>query len=61
MLDNEDWDNELPTLIYHSHGAHCSSSRVHHLELMIKNYGEKHGKTLNSYCIPIGDLAEETD
>ena len=23
MLDEDDWDNELPTLIYHSHGAHC--------------------------------------
>ena len=27
-LAEDDWDNELPTLIYHSHGAHCNSARV---------------------------------
>jgi len=23
FLDKDDWDNELPTLIYQSYGVHC--------------------------------------
>ena len=61
MLDENDWDNDLPTLIYHSHGAHCSSQRVHHLRLMIEAFGEAHGKNLFAACIPVEDLYAHID
>jgi hypothetical protein len=61
LLDEDDWDNELPTLIYHSHGAHCNSARVEHLEMMIRKYGEHHGKELYSECIAVSDLDVKTN
>jgi hypothetical protein len=50
----KDWDNTLPTLIYHGIGDDCGDGQIKNLIRVISQVGEANGKTLHAECIVIG-------
>ena len=50
----KEWDNTLPTLIYHGINDNCDDGQINNLIGVIGRVGEANGKTLHAECMVIG-------
>ena len=51
-----EWDNTLPTLIYHGIGDDCGDRQITNFIEVIEQVGKAQGKTLYAECIVIGKI-----
>ena len=49
-----EWENELPVLVYHGITMDCDQYLITHLQKLIKMASEKDGKSIHVECLRVG-------
>ena len=54
VIEDDQWDNELPVLMYHGISMDCDVYLMTHLHEMFGKINQQYGKNIHSECLVVG-------